>query len=157
MMMIIIIIIYYYLMVVMLICINCVILLLRLPINPYRLYRWWHSKFHFQVFSSLCNDWEVISYSYPGRFQHSTPCSDTNESLQDLLNTIVQEDLHEVDADDVESVVSSEPSEMFSNVPRFNDAAWKQTWYYSRLFMTIWYNMAMHRSVEPTWVLTHTE
>jgi len=42
-------------------------------------------------------------------------------TLQDLLNTIVQEDLHEVDADDVESVVSSEPSEMFSNVPRFND------------------------------------
>lgn len=40
-------------------------------------------------------------------------------TLQDLLNTIVQEDLHEVDADDVESVVSSEPSEMFSNVPRF--------------------------------------
>ncbi len=58
------------------------------------------------------------------------------------MNTIVQEDLHEVDADDVESVVSSEPSEMFSNVPRFNDAAWKQTWYDLRLFMTIWLHSA---------------
>lgn len=42
-------------------------------------------------------------------------------TLQDLLNTIVQEDVHEVDADDEQSSVSSEPSGMFSNVPRFQD------------------------------------
>ena len=41
-------------------------------------------------------------------------------TLQDLLNTIVQEDVHEVDGDDVSSV-SSEPSGMFSNVPRFQE------------------------------------
>ncbi|CAK8992920.1 unnamed protein product [Durusdinium trenchii] len=43
-------------------------------------------------------------------------------TLQDLLNTIVQEDVHEVDADDVDSEVSSEPSGMFSNVRRFHEA-----------------------------------
>ncbi|CAJ1348277.1 unnamed protein product [Effrenium voratum] len=42
-------------------------------------------------------------------------------TLQDLLNTIVQEDVHEVDADDVASAVSSEPSGMFSNVRRFHE------------------------------------
>ncbi|CAJ1402202.1 unnamed protein product [Effrenium voratum] len=42
-------------------------------------------------------------------------------TLQDLLNTIVQEDVHEVDADDVDSCVSSEPSGMFSNVRRFHE------------------------------------
>ncbi|CAK9050866.1 unnamed protein product [Durusdinium trenchii] len=42
-------------------------------------------------------------------------------TLQDLLNTIVQEDVHELDGDDAESVVSSEPSGMFSNVPRFHE------------------------------------
>jgi hypothetical protein len=52
----------------------------------------------------------------------------TKKRRQDLLNTIVQEDLHEVDADDVESVVSSEPSEMFSNVPRFYEARSVRRW-----------------------------
>eukprot|EP00931_Biecheleriopsis_adriatica_P070784 TRINITY_DN44594_c0_g1_i1.p1 TRINITY_DN44594_c0_g1~~TRINITY_DN44594_c0_g1_i1.p1 ORF type:complete len:589 (-),score=140.40 TRINITY_DN44594_c0_g1_i1:71-1837(-) len=40
-------------------------------------------------------------------------------TLQDLLNTIVQDDVHEVDADDKDSEVSSVPSGMFSNVRRF--------------------------------------
>ncbi|CAE8708841.1 unnamed protein product, partial [Polarella glacialis] len=37
-------------------------------------------------------------------------------TLQDLLNTIVQDDVHEADADDKESDVESEPDGMFSNV-----------------------------------------
>eukprot|EP00439_Symbiodinium_sp_Y106_P050301 s3817_g6.t1 len=43
-------------------------------------------------------------------------------TLQDLLNTIVQDDVHEVDADDKDSEVSSEPSGMFSNVRRFHES-----------------------------------
>mmetsp|Transcript_70409 Transcript_70409/g.139693 ORF Transcript_70409/g.139693 Transcript_70409/m.139693 type:complete len:574 (+) Transcript_70409:118-1839(+) len=43
-------------------------------------------------------------------------------TLQDVLNTIVQDDVHEVDAaDDMKSEVSSVPSNMFSNVPRFKE------------------------------------
>jgi len=43
-------------------------------------------------------------------------------TLQDLLNTIIQDDVHEVDADEQASQVSSVPSNMFSNVPRFTEA-----------------------------------
>jgi len=44
-------------------------------------------------------------------------------TLQDLLNTIVQEDVHEVDAgeEDATSQVSSVPSNLFMNVPRFQE------------------------------------
>lgn len=43
-------------------------------------------------------------------------------TLQDVLNTIVQDDVDEIDgADDLKSEVSSVPSNMFSNVPRFKE------------------------------------